>query len=1192
MRKHILTLIAILLTINCIAQEWHNTGSEKATAPKTELISSSEKQTIIQFKLDGYHTTNVATPQGVQNIVSVPEMVSRLEAGCPDLPHYPIPVIIGDKAEMKVSVSNCEYTDFENIEIAPSKGNLSRQVNPEDVPYTYGEVYQQNTFYPEKSAILDAPYISRDFRGQNILVTPFAYNPITKTLRVFTKMTIVMEKVSDNGENQKIERKSNSIKSDAEIQHYYQRRFINFGKTGEKYTFIEDRGTMLVICPEQYQEAMQPFVDWKNISGRPTEMVSVTETGGNNAENIKSYIRNKYQNDNLEFVLLVGDYNDITPSPISTGYTDSWFGQLEGNDHYIEVFVGRFSVESVADVENHVNKVIYYERDMPAGLDWLDKGVGIGSTDGQGMGHHGELDWQHIDFIRDTLMHYTYTEISQRYDRYNNPTAAQLDQDFNAGAGICNYCNHGSETSWFVCSYNNNHVNNLTNDYKWPFIISVACLNGKFNYYQPCFAETWMRAKNNTTGAPTGAIGGIFSCINQSWAPPQYGQDEMNAILTEWRDADLYNHTMGGTMLNGNEYILDAAPSDYGITHDTWLLFGDPSLLLRTTNPTEMNVTCTPDVLMIGLDKLNITADIDFGIATLSIDGEVLASSYIQNGASELNFSSLQEVGSATLTIVGYNKVTYMQDMEIVPLEGPFVMLDTYSVNDENGQIDYNETTGLSITIKNAGVENASDITVTLSSNSEFVEVIDSVAHVSSLAVGEHFAINNLFTLQTANNIIDGTPATFTLVCSCPQGSWTSSFNAVLHAPSLALADAATTGSNTPGQNGTLIIKIKNEGSSASPNGVLIPFSSTNDIVFNHTSYSFSSIPANDIASIEMPFSISGNATNGTAYEIDFVASTGLYSLNGNTLIIVGADKEDFETGDFEKYNWMFSSNAWTIVSDEVHSGNYAARSGATTNNHTSDMILTLQVANEGEISFWKKTSSETNCDKLLFYIDNTEMGAWSGYQDQEWKKAIFPISTGTHLLRWVYSKDASSAQGEDCAWVDDIQFPPTSVVYNMPPVENLMAAVNCNTVSLSWDALSSNYIYIIERNGYEVTRQSSTQFTETLADGIYTYSVIATDNQGHYSVPSYAVVEVGVLCVDDMEIKFTIYPNPTHGVLNVKTNCASFNYAIFNRLGQLIDSGSAIGGQQIEIRDLTKGLYFIRFVSGKQTVVKKILVE
>lgn len=228
MRKHILTLTAILLTINCIAQEWHNTGSEKNMAPKTELISNTEKQIVIQFQLGGFFTTNVATPQGVQSIVSAPEMASRLEAGCPDLPHYPIPVIIGDKAEMKVSVSDSEYTDFENIEIAPSKGNISRQVNPDDVPYTYGEAYQIDAFYPDKTAILDAPYISRDFRGQNILVTPFAYNPITKTLRVFTKMTIVMEKMSDNGENQKIERKSNSIKSDAEIQHYYQRRFINF----------------------------------------------------------------------------------------------------------------------------------------------------------------------------------------------------------------------------------------------------------------------------------------------------------------------------------------------------------------------------------------------------------------------------------------------------------------------------------------------------------------------------------------------------------------------------------------------------------------------------------------------------------------------------------------------------------------------------------------------------------------------------------------------------------------------------------------------------------------------------------------------------------------------------------------------------------------------------------------------------
>ena len=1192
MKKYIITLIAILLTINCIAQNWHNTGSAKATAPKAELISSNEKEIIIQFQLGGFFTTNVTTPQGIQSIISVPEMASRLEAGCPDLPHYPIPIIIGDKAEMKVSVFDCEYTDFEGFEIAPSKGNLSRQVNPKDVPYTYGEVYQQNAFFPEKAALLDVPYISRDFRGQNILVTPFAYNPITKTLRVYTKLTIVMEKVSDNGENQKIERKSNKIESDAEMLHYYQRRFINFGKTSEKYTFIEDRGKMLIICPEEYQEAMQPFVEWKNISGRPTEMVSVTEAGGNNAENIKSYIRNKYLNDNLEFVLLVGDYNDITPYPISTGYTDSWFGQLEGNDHYIEVFVGRFSVESVADVENHVNKVIYYERDMPEGLDWLDKGVGIGSTDGQGQGHHGELDWQHIDFIRDTLMHYTYTEISQRYDRYNNPTAAELTQDFNSGAGICNYCNHGSETSWYVCNYSNSHVNNLTNDYKWPFIISVACLNGKISYSQPCFAETWMRAKNNTTGAPTGAVGGIFSCILQSWSPPQYGQDEMNAILTEWRDTDLYNHTMGGTMLNGNEYILDAAPSDYGITHDTWMLFGDPSLLLRTTNPTEMNVTCTPEVLMIGLDQLNLTTNIDFGIATLSIDGEVLTSSYIQNGAAELNFSSLQDVGTTTLTIIGYNKVTYQHNIEIVPLEGPFVMLDTYSVNDDNGQIDYNETTGFNISVKNAGVEDASDITVTLASNSDFVEVIDSVAHISALAVGEHYAINDLFTLQVANNVVDGTTATFTLICSCPQGSWTSSFNAILHAPSLALLDAATNGSNEPGQNGTLIIKLKNKGSSTSPSGVLIPFSSTNDIVFNQTAYSFASIPANETCTVEMPFCISGSATNGTAYEIDFVASAGLYSLTGNTLIIIGADKEDFETGDFEKYNWLFSGNNWTIVSDEVHNGNYAARSGATTNNHTSDMILTLQVANDGNISFWKKTSSETNCDKLHFYIDNTEMGAWSGSQNQEWGKVTFPITMGTHLLRWIYSKDSSSAQGEDCAWIDDIQFPPTTIIYNLPAVENLNAIVNCNTVTLTWNALNNNYTYIIERNGYEVTNQSNTSFSETLADGIYTYSVIATDNQGQYSTPSYVVVEVGVLCVDDMEIKFSVYPNPTHGVLNINTNCASFNYAIFNRLGQLISSGNAIGGQQIELGELSQGLYFIRLVSGKHNVVKKIIVE
>ena len=138
-----------------------------------------------------------------------------LEVGAPDLPSYPISMIIGDNAEMKVSILESKYVDFENIDVAPSKGNFSRKINPDDVPYTYGDMYQQDAYYPAQMASLEKPYIIRDFRGQNTLVYPYAYNPVTKTLRVYTYIRISVNKVGENGVNQKLStRKNNTITSE------------------------------------------------------------------------------------------------------------------------------------------------------------------------------------------------------------------------------------------------------------------------------------------------------------------------------------------------------------------------------------------------------------------------------------------------------------------------------------------------------------------------------------------------------------------------------------------------------------------------------------------------------------------------------------------------------------------------------------------------------------------------------------------------------------------------------------------------------------------------------------------------------------------------------------------------------------------------------------------------------------------
>ena len=145
------------------------------------------------------------------------------------------------------------------------------------------------------------------------------------------------------------------------------------------------------------------------------------------------------------------------------------------------------------------------------------------------------------------------------------------------------------------------------------------------------------------------------------------GQDEMVDIVTGWKNSDKYCHTFGGASQNGSMYMLDMHPEDNGDTHNTWILFGDPSLMVRTDNPVSMNVTCTPSVLMLGMSELEISAEnTAYGIATLMMEGEVIASGTIFNGTCTLSFPAMNNVGNATLTVMGYNKVTEVMNVEVL----------------------------------------------------------------------------------------------------------------------------------------------------------------------------------------------------------------------------------------------------------------------------------------------------------------------------------------------------------------------------------------------------------------------------------------------------------------------------------------------------------------------------------------------
>ncbi len=1191
MRKGLLLLIICMASINLFAQEWVDCLQQAPSAPKVRLISDTEQKTELCFTLGGFFKEEVNTPKGLQYIIKVPKMASMLEEGSPDLPLYAIPVLVDDLAAMEVQVKEAKYQEYEGFEIAPSKGNFSREIDPDEVPFRYGDAYARNRFFPSTQAQLDNPYILRDFRGQNILVYPFAYNPITKTLRVYTQLTLAMQKTGEKGVNPKLSNRSNQRGMSPEANAMYQQRFINYRERAIKYNFVPDEGEILVICPPEFLEAMQPFVAWKNESGRPTTMVNLSDIGGNNTDQIKSFILGHYNNpnENLCYVLLVGDYNQITPKAMNDGASDIWFGQLEGDDDYPEVFVGRFSAQNVAHVQNQVAKVIYYERDIAADADWLGKGIGIGSIEGEGSGHNGgEADYQHIEYIRDTLMHYTYTEVSQHYHGVGAGTnSSMLSQNFNEGAGICNYCNHGSIGGWYVGNFGNYHVNALTNDYKWPFIWSTACLNGKFD--ENCFAEVWMRATDNTTGAPTGAVGGMFSWTSQPWQPPMTGQDEMVDILCEWRSADQFHHTFGGASLNGNMKILDMHPSDQGKTHNTWILFGDPSLLLRTQAPTELNVNCQPEVVFLGQTELVVTADVDYAIATLSNNGEILVSAPIINGEGMLSFVSPTEVGNLQLVVTSYNKVTEVRDIAVIPANGAYLTYHGFSIDDENGQADYGDTVGINVTIKNLGNETASNVQVALSTDSPLVEVIHGSATIPNVASLGQYTIANAFEIAVNEVISDGSQAEFVLTCTDGTNTWTSRFRVTLHAPSLAISEFRPLNTTYPGEVGNLVIGVRNTGSSDARNVKIELYSSFTDLVFNPIVHNVGNVSAGGTTIVTASFTSASTIPNGSNLEVYYTMEAAPYSYNGSKFLNIGPIEETFETGDFSAFGWeTLGSSLWYIDNSIAYSGTYSARSGAISNGNLTTLQVEVDVIEDGEISFFLKTSTEGDRDKLTFYIDNETQEIWSGEMD--WSRVSFPVNSGRRRFRWIYMKDSGGSYGEDCCWIDDVQFPSTHTFSLLPALE-LETQVVENEVTLTWQAQNLTDDYLIRRNGTPIAMQHETTFTEWLNLGTYTYSVTAISSEGLQSIPAFATMEITVLGIDSIENTLCVFPNPVRTCLNISYE-QPFSYKLFNSIGQKIREGESTGNVQMDCHTLSQGMYILFVATEAETYTKKIIVQ
>ena len=696
--------------------------------------------------------------------------------GWAELPYVSAAIQLPADKDVDMEIVPMEPTTYTlSHQMVPSRGVIYRNQNPAEIPYEVNPASMTETDYPIYFATMEEPFIVRDVRGTSVQCYPFHYNAAANTLTVYRKMTVTLRENSRPATNPLTRINPTPVK---EAIGMYQNLFLNYEPTRDALAQGE-KGDILVLTPSAYENAADLYIQWKKEMGYNVEK-QVVSSGAN----VTSTIQTAYNsNGNLMYVQMFGDWADIKSNTVTVDYSaapaDPKMGCVAGNDNYPDIAIGRFSCSSNAQALVQVNKAINYEKTPNMDPGWRETFIGIGSSEGSGQGDDNEVDYVHIQRIySERLDPFTYDTENGNYG--DNSTATTLAGHVNAGASTIAYCGHGAETYFVTTNYSNTNVNASTNGDRLPFIVSVACVNGKFNQNGDCFAEAWLKKENG------GAVVTLMSTINQPWTPPQRGQDYFYDILVGGFN---YNQYSGQSGINTNEQrthwgsivvnaftlaLTESSTTSDVETFQTWTTFGDASLQLRTKQP---------DVIASSVNTVMTGAPYT---TTITVNGQPVEDALVCISQNDTYYSAYTNTngqvtiqhdfsaGNVLLVVTAFNTTTIYQNISCTAGNVPYLVLDSYTPD----VVEYGQQPYLTLTLQNmGGVATTGNTTVTLSCNDPMLTILDGNGTFAAMpANGGTATDNNGFQLAIDDNVPTGHVFTMNWTATNGGDSWNGTF--------------------------------------------------------------------------------------------------------------------------------------------------------------------------------------------------------------------------------------------------------------------------------------------------------------------------------------------------------------------------------------------------------------------------------
>jgi hypothetical protein len=938
----------------------------------------------------------------------------------------------------------------------PSKGNLLRTVDPATVPYQEGLYYSQNEFFPGKLASLGSPYIQHQFRGQSVHFYPVQYNPVTHTLRLYSSLDVTVSPTGQPGFNPLPA--TVLQRTTLPMEELYKAHFLNYSNQSSRYEQVGELGNMLVISHAQYMDELQPWVQWKKEKGIPVEVVDVAQI--NSVAAISQFVQEFYETNGLTYLVLVGDEDQVPVQLVNyssgQGYCDACYGYTAGNDSYADLFVGHFLVHDDSELPALIQKTLEYERNPNTAVDWFSRAMGIGSNEGDGIGDDNEADWQHQNGIKEDLLSFTYDEVWEKYDgghtanspsggltadASGSPSSTSLTEVIETGCSLINYTGHGAHTLIVTGSYTNTQINQLQNNGRYPYFIVVGCCTGDYDDDDDTgdtFGEAWIKSPSTTN--LTGGIGGAFSSVYQSWAPPMEAQDEMNKLIANAGSVET-RHTIGSIHYHGCASMSDSYGTDGDEMTDTWILMADPSVQLRTAMPTAL-VASHPTGVSMGISSLNVFCNTQDAIICATMNGEILDAQTVSGGQVILNFNPVTSPGNILITATSFNTIPYQGTITVTPSAGPYVVGSLAGLNDStgngNGLADYSEQLGIDLTAENIGVENATGVTASITCNNDAVVIDDATHDLGTLNAGTQTEFANAFSFHLNGYVPDQSVVIFEVTYSDASGNtWTNYLSVTIQAPQFDCIESWTIDDSQGNNNGRIdagetvqvSALVSNSGHAATGLYVVAELTSVSSaITITNSILNLGNMQPGQTENVSFEVSMAAGATGSIALDMMLAISAGFYGNECSQVFIANQAMEDWETGTDENYNWVSNGDAtWFVTSSYAYEGSYSMQSGDIGNNDVTNLDLVVSCPAQFELSFALKTSTEADYDFLTFFVDNVEVGSWSGEND--WTEVSYMLTAGSHNLRWRYEKDFIVTSGMDACWIDNIVLPGAALV-------------------------------------------------------------------------------------------------------------------------------------------------------------------